>query len=111
MPMGDALHEVKQCIRLLMYINGSTMPLLHRLRIKVSLVHPSQTGLYNTDIRDRCGRHGSLLPSVHCFYSRGGDGAETLLSSCVPNLQLHLLPVDLHCPNLKIHANRGDVAT
>lgn len=42
--------------------------------------------------------------------SRGGDGAEALLPSCVPDLQLHFLPIDLHGPNLEIHSNRGDVA-
>lgn len=41
--------------------------------------------------------------------SRGGDGAETLLPSRVPDLQLHFLPVDLHGPNLEIHSNCGDV--
>ena len=42
--------------------------------------------------------------------SRGGDGAEPLLPSRVPDLQLHFLPVDLHGPDLEIHADRGDVA-
>ena len=44
-------------------------------------------------------------------HSRGGDGAEALLSGRVPDLQLHLLTVDLHRPDLKVHADGGDVAT
>lgn len=46
-----------------------------------------------------------------CLYSRGGDGAEALLSCRIPDLQLHLLPIDLHCPDLEVHSNRGDVTT
>lgn len=42
--------------------------------------------------------------------SRGGDGAEALLPSRVPDLQLHFLPIDLHGPNLEIYSNGGDVA-
>lgn len=42
--------------------------------------------------------------------SRGGDGAEAFLPGRVPDLQLHLLPVDLHGPNLEIHSDCGDVA-
>jgi hypothetical protein len=42
--------------------------------------------------------------------SRRGDGAEALLPCRVPDLQLHLLPVDLHSPNLEIHSDCGDVA-
>lgn len=41
---------------------------------------------------------------------RGRDGAEALLAGRVPDLQLHLLPVDLHCADLEVHPNRGDVA-
>lgn len=42
--------------------------------------------------------------------SRRGDGTEALLPRCVPDLQLHLLPIDLHSPNLEIHSDCGDVA-
>lgn len=42
--------------------------------------------------------------------SRRGDGAEALLPCRIPDLQLHLLPVDLHSPNLEIHSDCGDVA-
>lgn len=45
------------------------------------------------------------------YYSRGGDGAEALLPRGVPDLKLHLLPVDLNRPDLKIHPDCGDVAT
>lgn len=42
--------------------------------------------------------------------SRGGDGTEALLPRRVPDLQLHLLPIDLHSPDLEIHSDCGDVA-
>ena len=32
-----------------------------------------------------------------------GDGAEALLARRVPDLQLHLLPVQLDCANLEVH--------
>lgn len=41
---------------------------------------------------------------------RGGDGSEPLLSRCVPDLQLHPLPVDVHRSDFKVDADGGDVA-
>lgn len=45
------------------------------------------------------------------LYLRGGDGSEAFLARRVPDLQLHLLPVDLHRPDLEVHSYRGDIAT
>mmetsp|Transcript_11611 Transcript_11611/g.46911 ORF Transcript_11611/g.46911 Transcript_11611/m.46911 type:complete len:207 (-) Transcript_11611:180-800(-) len=39
-----------------------------------------------------------------------GDSPESLLSSCVPNLQLDTLAIKLNCANLEIDANRSDEA-
>ena len=39
---------------------------------------------------------------------RAGDGTKALLSGCVPNLQLHPLPIDFHRFNLKINPSRID---
>lgn len=42
--------------------------------------------------------------------SRGCDGSESLLTRRVPDLQLHPLALDVHCPDLKVNADGGDVA-
>jgi hypothetical protein len=39
--------------------------------------------------------HGSLIVCL-------GDGAEPLLTGCVPNLQLNVLAIDLHSLDLEI---------
>lgn len=44
-------------------------------------------------------------------HSRGGDGPKSLLSCCIPNLQLDFFPVYFHRANLEVHTDRGDVAT
>lgn len=41
---------------------------------------------------------------------RGCDGPESLLPGCVPDLQLDSLPINIHCADLKVDADGGDVA-
>lgn len=43
-------------------------------------------------------------------YSRWCNGPEAFLASCVPDLEFHLLSIDLNCPDFKIHSNGGNVA-
>ena len=36
------------------------------------------------------------------------DRAEPLLASCVPDLQLDLLPIQLYCANLEVNSCKGN---
>ena len=52
-----------------------------------------------------------IAPTVYNMHTtrvsilRWCDGSESLLSSRVPNLQLHLLPIHINCPDLEINTN------
>lgn len=43
-------------------------------------------------------------------YSRWCNSPEAFLASCVPDLEFHLLSIDLNCSDFKIHSNGGNVA-
>lgn len=81
--------------------------LVHLLAILLNLVQPA------LHVCERLAtRH-----VVHHDYAvrapviRAGDGAEAFLSRRVPDLQLHPLAVHRHSPDLKVHADRRDVAS
>ena len=52
------------------------------------------------DVVDQHDAHGAAVVG-------GGDGAEPLLASCVPDLQLDLLPIQLYCANLEVNSCKG----
>lgn len=41
---------------------------------------------------------------------RWRNSPEAFLASCVPDLEFHLLSIDLNCSDFKIHSNGGNVA-
>ena len=53
------------------------------------------------DVVDQHDAHGAAVVG-------GGDGAEPLLASCVPDLQLDLLPIQLYCANLEVNSCKGN---
>lgn len=59
---------------------------------------------YNVTVRSRL-----TAGRITCGLRRC-DGPESLLASCVPDLQLHPLAIDVHSSDLEVHADGGDVA-
>lgn len=55
-------------------------------------------------------RRAAPRPGGSAAFLRRRDGSEPLLTRCVPDLQLHPLPVDVHRPDFEVDADGGDVA-
>ena len=55
-------------------------------------------------LKHKCWKHVNA-----CFLIPWCDSPEPLLARGIPDLQLDGLPLQLDCPDLEVHADRGDV--
>ena len=71
------------------------------LRVLFDLVHPGVHAVERVSICDVVNHDDT----VSALVVRGGDGLESLLTSCVPNLQLAHFVVRLESPDLEINTD------